>query len=150
MEGGRPWALGASGCTVLQHGVELGLDHGQAIWGKAARTAGCRRAGCCPDLVCSAVPHLTIVTCWFCQPRKFLQEFVWGRASCNNFHTGDCWWRDAARCRQRCNPIEQAVVPVVDEESIMGEQVHTYDEQLHVRNDKTPCEVAAQPHVQAP
>ena len=127
MESGRPWALGASGCTVLQHGVELGLGHGQTVWGKATRAAGYRRAGCCPDVVCSVVPHLAVAPRWFRQPREFFQEFIWGRASCDDFHTGDCWWRDEARCGQRCDPVEQAVVSAVDEESIMGEQVHTDD-----------------------
>jgi len=32
MEGGRPWALVASGSAVPQHGVELGLGDGQAVW----------------------------------------------------------------------------------------------------------------------
>jgi hypothetical protein len=36
MEGGRPWALGASGSAVPQHGVELGLGNGQAVWCQAA------------------------------------------------------------------------------------------------------------------
>jgi len=60
MENGRPWALGTSGCTVFQHGVELGLGHGQAIWGKAARAASYRQAGFCPDVMCSVVPHLAM------------------------------------------------------------------------------------------
>ena len=36
MEGGRPWALGVSGSAVPQHGVELGLGNGQAVWCQAA------------------------------------------------------------------------------------------------------------------
>jgi len=63
--------------------------------------------------------------------------------------TRDCWWCDEARCGQRCDPLEQTVVPAVKKESIMGEQFHTYDGQLHARNDKTPCAVAAQPQIQA-
>jgi hypothetical protein len=39
-EGGRTWTLGASGCTVPQHGVELCLDHGQEVRSKAAWAAG--------------------------------------------------------------------------------------------------------------
>ena len=40
MGGGWPWALGTSGCTVPQHGIELGLGHGQAVRSKAAWAAG--------------------------------------------------------------------------------------------------------------
>jgi hypothetical protein len=79
-----------------------------------------------------------------------LQKFVCGRVSSDDVHTGDCWWRGEARCGQRCDPVKQAVVFAVDEESIIGEQVHTDDGQLHVRYHKTPREVAAQPQVQAP
>ena len=39
MEGGQPWSLIMPGCTVLQHGVELGLGCGQAVRGKTARVA---------------------------------------------------------------------------------------------------------------
>jgi hypothetical protein len=74
----------ASGCTVVQHGVELSLGHGKTVWDEAARAPGCRRAGCCPDVMCSFVPHLATAACWFRQPREFLQEFVWGRASCDD------------------------------------------------------------------
>jgi hypothetical protein len=72
-----------------------------------------------------------------------------GVPPCDDFHTGDCWWRGEARCGQRCDHVEQAV-PAVDEESITGDQFNTDDGQLHVRYHETLCEVAAQPHVQAP
>ena len=52
MEGGRPWALGVSGCAVLQHGVELGLGYGQAFRIKAAWAAGHWRARCCANVLC--------------------------------------------------------------------------------------------------
>jgi len=44
MEGG-PWTLGASGSAVLQHGIELGLGDGQAVWCQAAWAAGYRWGG---------------------------------------------------------------------------------------------------------
>ena len=34
MEGGRPWAIGASGSAIPQHGVELSLGDGQTVWGR--------------------------------------------------------------------------------------------------------------------
>ena len=47
MESGRPCALGASGCAVLQYGVELGLGHGQAVRFKPAWAAGYWWVGPC-------------------------------------------------------------------------------------------------------
>ena len=47
MASGRPWTLGASGCAVLQHGVELGLGHGQAVRFKPAWAAGYWWVGPC-------------------------------------------------------------------------------------------------------
>jgi len=55
---------------------------------EAARAPGCRRAGCCPDVLCSFVPHLAMAACWFCQPREFLQEFVWGLTPAMTFKLG--------------------------------------------------------------
>jgi hypothetical protein len=40
MEGGQPWALGASGCTIPQHDVESGLGHSQTVRSKEAWAAG--------------------------------------------------------------------------------------------------------------
>ena len=119
MEGRRPQALGTLGCTVPQHGVEFGLGHGQAVWGKAAWTAGYRRAGCCPDVLCCVVTYSAMVPSWSCQPREFLQEAVWGCASCDDLHTGDLWWCTEAWHGQQSDPFEQAVVPTVNEESVV-------------------------------
>ena len=89
VEGGRPRALGASGSAVPQHGVELGLGDGQAVWCQAAWAAGYRWAGCCADVMCCVVLDLAVAPCWLGQPREFLQDAVWWRASCDDFHTGD-------------------------------------------------------------
>ena len=89
MGGGRPWTFGASGCTAPQHGVELGLGHGQAVRIKAAWAAGYWRAGRCLDVMCGVKPHLVMAPCRFRQLREFLQEAVWGLASCDDFYTGD-------------------------------------------------------------
>jgi hypothetical protein len=51
MEGGRPWALGTSGSTVPQHGVEIGLGQSQAVRSKVTWASGNWRAGCCVDVV---------------------------------------------------------------------------------------------------
>ena len=71
MKGGRPWNLGASGYTVLQHGDELGIGHGQAFRTKAVWVAGYWRARCCANVVCG-VPQLTIAPCRFLQVWEFL------------------------------------------------------------------------------
>ena len=89
MEGGRPRALGASGGAVPQHGVELGLGDGQAVWCQAAWAAGYRWAGCCADVMRRVVLDFAIAPCWLGQPREFLQEAVWWRASCDDLHTAD-------------------------------------------------------------
>ena len=89
MEGGRPWALGASGCAVLQHSVELGLGHDQAVRIKAAWAAGYWRDRCCVDVMRGVVPHLAMAPIRFRQIRKFLQEAVQGFASRNDLYTGD-------------------------------------------------------------
>jgi len=89
MEGGQPWALGTSGSAVPQHGVELGLGDGQAVWGKAAWVAGYRWAGCCVDVMCRVVADLTMAPCWLGQPREFFQKAVWWCVSCDDFYTGD-------------------------------------------------------------
>ena len=47
MEGGRPWALRASGSAISQHGVELGFGYDQVVWCQAACAAGFRWAECC-------------------------------------------------------------------------------------------------------
>ena len=91
VEGGRAWAIGASGCAILQHGVELGLGHGQAFGMKVAWAAGYWRAGCCANVMLGVVPHLAIAPCWFRQLREFLQEAVRGRASRDDFYTGEGW-----------------------------------------------------------
>ena len=57
MEGGRPWALGMSGCAVPQHGVEFSLGHGQAVQCKAA---GYWWTGRRVYMVYGVVPHLTM------------------------------------------------------------------------------------------
>jgi hypothetical protein len=119
MEGGRPQSLGASGCAVQQHGVELGLGHGQAFRIKAAWAAGYWRAGCCANVVRGVVPHLAMAAGWFRQLREFFQEAVRGRASCNDFYTGDGCWCNEARRGHRHDPVEQVVVPAVDEESVV-------------------------------
>jgi hypothetical protein len=64
MEGGRQWTLSVSGCAVLQHGVELGLSHGQSVRIKAEWAAGYRRAGCCTYVMCGAVALLTMAPGW--------------------------------------------------------------------------------------
>jgi len=84
MEGGRPWALGASGGAVPQHGVGLGLSNGQAAW-----AAGYGWAGCCAGVMCCVVPDLPVAPCWLGHSREFLQEAVWWRASSDDFDTGD-------------------------------------------------------------
>ena len=89
MEGGRPWAFGASGGAILQHGVELGLGNSQTVWCQVAWAAGYRWAGCGADVMCCVVPDLVVASCWFGQPREFLQEAVWWRASSDDFDTGD-------------------------------------------------------------
>jgi len=61
MEGGRPWAFGASGGAVPQQGVELGLGDGQVVW---CQTAGYRWAGCCADVLCCAGPHGGSLLVW--------------------------------------------------------------------------------------
>jgi len=100
MEGGRPWALGASGCAVLQHGVELGLGHGQAVRIKAARAAGYWRAGCCVDMMRGVVPHLAMAPSRFRQIRKILQEAGKGLASRDDLYTGNGRRCDEAWCGQ--------------------------------------------------
>ena len=94
MEGGQ-WSPDASGCTVRQHGVEFGLGQGQAVWGKVARAAGYRRADC-PDVVCCVMTYSAMLPSWSCQSREFLQEVVWGRASCDYLYAGDSWLCDEA------------------------------------------------------
>lgn len=47
------------------------------------------------------------------------------------------------------DPIEQALVLAVDEDSIVGLQVHANKEQLHVQHHATPREIAAQHEVKA-
>jgi hypothetical protein len=59
MEGGRPWTHGSSGCTVLQHGVQLGLARGQVVRIKAAWAAGYWRAGRCADVMCGVARDVT-------------------------------------------------------------------------------------------
>ena len=54
MEGGGPWALGTSGCTVPHHGVKLGLGQSRAVRSKVAWASGYWRAGCCAVEVCGA------------------------------------------------------------------------------------------------
>jgi len=73
MESGEPWALGASGSAVLQHGVELGLGHSQAVRNKAAWATGYWRPGGCAYVMCGAVAHFAMAPSWFCQPWNFLQ-----------------------------------------------------------------------------
>jgi len=51
MDGGRPWALDTSSCTVPQHGIELGLGHSQAVRSSVAWATGYWRAECCADVV---------------------------------------------------------------------------------------------------
>jgi len=89
MEGGRPWAFGSSGGAIPQHGVELGLGDGHAVWCQAAWVAGYRWAGCCANVVCCVVPELAVGPCCLGQPREFLQEAVWWCASSDDFDTGD-------------------------------------------------------------
>ena len=150
MESGQPLALGTSGYTVLQHSIELGLGHGQAVRIKAAWVVGYWWAGRCTYVMCGAVLHLAMAPCRFCQLRKFLQEAVRGHASHDDFNTRDGWWCDEAWRGQWCDPIEQVVVPAVDKESIVWEQIHTDDWKLHIRYHETPREVTAQSQVQAP
>jgi len=87
MEGGQPRALGASGGVVPQRGVELGLGDGQAVWCQAAWAAGYRWAGCCADVMRCVVLDIAVAPCWLGQPREFLQETVWCRASSDEFYT---------------------------------------------------------------
>jgi hypothetical protein len=89
VEGGRPWALGASGCTVLQHGVDLGLGDGQTFRVKAAGAAGYWRPGRCSNVMRRVVPHLAMAPCGLHQFRESLQEAVRGRAFHHYFYTGD-------------------------------------------------------------
>jgi hypothetical protein len=126
MESGRPWALGTSGCTVAQHSIALGLGHSQVIRSKAAWAAGYWWPWCCLNVVHGIVPHFMMDPSRFGQLQQFLQDAVWGRASCDGFHTGYRWMCDEAWHGQRCDPIEQAVVPAIDK-SIMQQQVHTDD-----------------------
>jgi len=63
MEGGRPWTLGASGSAIPQHGVELALGDGQAVWCQAAWAAGYRWAGCCADVMHCVVLELAVAPC---------------------------------------------------------------------------------------
>ena len=72
MEGGQPWSLNASGCTVLQHDIELGLGCGQVIRGKTAWAAGYWWARCCTNVVDGVVPDLSMYPRRFDQPREFL------------------------------------------------------------------------------
>ena len=76
MEGGRPRALGAFDGAVPQHGVELGLGDGQAVWCQAAWAAGYRWAGCCADVMRCVVLDFAMAPSWLGQPREFLQEAV--------------------------------------------------------------------------
>jgi len=64
MEGGQPWAFGASRGAVPQHGVELGLGDGHAVWCQTAWAAGYRRAGCCTDVMCCAGPPGDTLLAW--------------------------------------------------------------------------------------
>ena len=105
---------GPSGFIVSQHGFEFGVSHGQAVWGKVARAAGYRRAGCFPELMCCVVTYSTMVPSWSCQPGEFFQEAVWGRFSCDDLYDGDWWWFEEAWRGQRSDPVEQAVVPAVE------------------------------------
>jgi hypothetical protein len=66
MEGGRPWTLDTSGCAVLQHGVELGFGHCQAVRIKTAWAAGYWWAGRCAYVMLGAVSHLAVAPCWLC------------------------------------------------------------------------------------
>jgi len=92
MEGGRTWTLGGAGCAVLQRGVEFSLGHCHAIRCKAAWATGYWRTGRRADMVRGVVPHVTIYAGRFGELREFLQEAVYGHASCNDLHTGDEWW----------------------------------------------------------
>jgi hypothetical protein len=88
MEGGRPRALGASGGAAPQHGVRLGFGDGQAFWCQAAWAADYRSDRCCADVMRCVVLDLAVAPCWLGQPREFLQEAVWCRASSDAFYTG--------------------------------------------------------------
>ena len=88
MEGGRPWAFGASGGAVPQHCFELGLGDGHAVWCQAARAAGCTSAGGCTDVICCIVLDLPVAPCWLGQSREFIQEALWWCASSDDFALG--------------------------------------------------------------
>jgi len=92
VEGGRTWFLGATGCAVLQHGVEFSLGHGHAVRCKAAWAAGYWRTWRLADMVRCVVPHLTLDAGRFCEPREFLHEAVCGRKSYDDLHIGDGLW----------------------------------------------------------
>ena len=40
-------------------------------------------------VMCCVVLDLAVAPCWLGQPREFLQEAVWWRASCDDLHTAD-------------------------------------------------------------
>jgi len=89
MEGGRPWAFGASGGDFPQHDVRHGLDDGHTVWCQVAWAAGYGWAGCCVNVLCCVVPNYAVVPCWLGQPREFLQEAVCWCCSSDDFNTGD-------------------------------------------------------------
>jgi hypothetical protein len=72
MEDGRLWSFGTSGCTFLQHGVELVDGQSQAVRNKAACVANYCRARCCVDVICGDVPNLKLYPYCFSQLRQFL------------------------------------------------------------------------------
>ena len=66
------------------------LGDGQAFCCHAAWAASYRWAGCCADVMRCVVLDLAVAACWLGQPREFLQEAVWCRASSDEFYTGKC------------------------------------------------------------
>jgi len=60
MEGRRPWALGASGIAVPQHGIEIGIGESQAVWCQAGWAECYRWAVCCAGVMCCVVQDFAV------------------------------------------------------------------------------------------
>lgn len=77
-----------SGCTVLQHGVELHLGQSQAVRAKVVWAAGYWRAGCYADVMCGVVPHLAVTPVGFVSSRNSSKRLSGGMPPAMTFTLG--------------------------------------------------------------